>query len=69
MSSLDSVVGWAMRPFLRAVSRSRLPQMQGTQKLTGLADHVEVFRDSWGIPHIYAGNILDLLRAQGYARP
>src|SRR5215207_897913 len=34
--------------------------------LPGLLEPVEVLRDRWGIPHIYARNTHDLFFAQGY---
>src|SRR5687767_2092182 len=34
--------------------------------LPGLQQPVEIIRDRWGIPHIYAGNQDDLFFAQGY---
>jgi penicillin G amidase len=33
---------------------------------SGLEGDVEVIRDNWGIPHIYAGSTHDLIFAQGY---
>jgi len=43
-----------------------LPGINGTVRVKGLRDRVEVIRDRWGIPHIYAGNEEDLFFAQGY---
>ena len=43
-----------------------LPQTKGTIVLAGLQKPVEVFRDQWGVPHIYAENTHDLLFAQGF---
>lgn len=37
-----------------------------TLEVPGLSAPVEVFRDRWGIPHIYARTDLDLFLAQGY---
>lgn len=42
------------------------PQTSGTIKVPGLLGPVEVIRDQWGIPHIYAQNEHDLLFTQGY---
>ncbi len=48
-------------------ARSRyLPKTRGTYKVRGLSASVEVLRDRWGIPHIYAQNENDLMFAQGY---
>jgi len=43
-----------------------LPQLDGTIALPGLHAAVEVERDSWGVPHIRAQSLDDLLLAQGY---
>lgn len=42
------------------------PTTDGTLSVAGLQDKVEVYRDRWGIPHIYAQNAHDLFFAQGY---
>jgi penicillin amidase len=41
-------------------------QAPAERKLIGLAKPVEVFRDTWGVPHIYAQSQDDLFFAQGY---
>ncbi len=46
--------------------RRALPQTNGTLAFTGLQDAVEVLRDHWGVPHIFARNAHDLFLAQGY---
>lgn len=46
-------------------SRS-LAQIDGALTVRGLQSPVEVVRDEWGIPHIYAENTHDLFFAQGY---
>jgi penicillin amidase len=43
-----------------------LPQTKGMIKLTGLSAPVEVIRDHWGVPHIYAKTESDLYFAQGF---
>jgi penicillin amidase len=42
------------------------PQTRGTIKVEGLSAPVEVFRDSYGVPHIYARTSEDLFFAQGF---
>jgi penicillin amidase len=42
------------------------PQTAGSLELPGLTAAVEVIRDRWGIPHIFAKNEPDLVRALGY---
>jgi len=48
------------------MSRSRLPQIKGDLTLSGLSAPVEIIRDRWGIPHIFAENLPDLFFAQGF---
>ena len=43
-----------------------LAQLNGEIKLPGLKEPVEVLRDRWGVPHIYAKNADDLFFAQGF---
>ena len=43
-----------------------LPQVDGTLSLPGLKSEVTVERDVWGVPHIRAGSLNDLVEAQGY---
>ena len=51
---------------LRAFLRRFLPQTEGSARLAGLHGPVEVIRDRWGVPHIYAEDEDDLFFAQGY---
>jgi len=46
--------------------RAAQVQVDGTMRLTGLRAPVAVFRDELGIPYVFAGNLPDLLRAQGF---
>ncbi|MER5890029.1 penicillin acylase family protein [Streptomyces sp. NPDC001941] len=48
--------------------RASFPQTSGTVKVPGLSGQVEVKRDSYGIPQIYADTDEDLFRAQGYVQ-
>ena len=49
-----------------ALARQALSQISGELKVAGLREPVEVIRDRWGVPHIYARNTEDLFFAQGY---
>lgn len=49
-----------------AFTQRTLPQVNGKLAVAGVKDKVEVIRDKWGVPHIYAQNIEDLFFAQGY---
>ncbi|MCB9419722.1 MAG: penicillin acylase family protein [Ardenticatenaceae bacterium] len=51
---------------LTVIIRRPFPETDGTLTLNGLQDKVEVYRDEYGIPHIYAQNEADLFFAQGY---
>lgn len=48
--------------------RASYPQTNGTAQLAGLDSNVEVKRDSYGIPQIYADSDSDLFRAQGFVQ-
>jgi penicillin amidase len=56
----------AVRHGLRRYLSSSLPQLSGEQIIQGLAQPVEILRDQWGVPHIYAQNEPDLFFAQGF---
>src|SRR5205807_4674372 len=43
-----------------------LAQVEGEITLPGLKAPVEVLRDRWGVPHIYANSADDLFFAQGF---
>ena len=48
--------------------RSPMPQTAGSLRVEGLQNQVEVYRDDWGVPHIYADSTHDLLFAQGFVQ-
>lgn len=43
-----------------------LPQLDGSIVVSGLQQNVTVERDNWGVPHIRADSLQDLVEAQGY---
>ncbi|HEX6757623.1 MAG TPA: penicillin acylase family protein, partial [Propionibacteriaceae bacterium] len=49
-----------------ATVRKSFPETSGRLMVPGLKGQVEVLRDSYGVPHIYADNPEDLFEAQGY---
>ncbi len=58
---------WAQAPSpLLDSARTRLAVLDGTVRLAGLDRPVEVRRDTWGVPHIYARTQHDLFMAQGF---
>jgi penicillin amidase len=46
--------------------RRSYPQTEGSVAAAGLSAPVEVVRDRWGVPHLFAQNERDLFFAQGY---
>ncbi|HEX2068622.1 MAG TPA: penicillin acylase family protein, partial [Actinomycetota bacterium] len=55
-----------MADVLRARAEAALPPVEGELRVSGLREPVEVVRDRWGVPHIYARNMHDLYFAQGF---
>jgi penicillin amidase len=51
---------------LRARAASALSRIDGELGVEGLGAPVEVIRDRWGTPHIYATTVEDLFLAQGF---
>src|SRR5688500_2818192 len=51
---------------VKELARQSLATLDGDLSVSGLKQPVEIVRDQWGIPHIYAQNIDDLFFAQGY---
>ena len=52
----------------RRALRDALPGLEGRRMVPGLQESVEIVRDRWGVPHIYARNEDDLYFAQGYVQ-
>jgi len=51
---------------LQDMARGSLAKIDGVIDIPGLAADVEVLRDRWGVPHIYATSVDDLFFAQGF---
>ena len=58
--------GAGQAPSLDALAHRTLATIEGELAVPGLKAPVEVIRDEWGVPHIYAENDDDLFFAQGY---
>ena len=43
-----------------------LPKQEGEIVIPGMQDAITIYRDSWGVPHIYAATPYDLFFAQGF---
>jgi len=65
-ASLFPVIQPLVKIAIHTISRTRLPKIRGTVRLKGLHGAVEILRDRWSIPHIYATTTADALFAQGY---
>lgn len=46
--------------------RLSLPRISGTRRAQGLEKPVEILRDRYGVPHIFASTLADAFFAQGY---
>ena len=53
-------------PTWQRLAEESLARIDGRLGLRGLKAEVEVLRDEWGVPHIYARNLDDLFFAQGF---
>jgi len=62
---LGALTGMAGAGYYFLMNRFQ-PQTRGNLKIHGLDSQVEVIRDKWGIPHIFAQNETDLMFAQGF---
>ena len=49
-----------------AAARQAVPPVEGRVRVPGLQHPIEIIRDRWGVPHIYAERREDLFLAQGY---
>lgn len=56
---------WIVKSLASLISRTCLPRIDGQIRLAGLHQPVEILRDEWGVPHIFAQNLPDLFFAQG----
>ena len=68
LKALVAVVALVVIVVVAAVAyvRSAGPVLDGELRLRGLTGEVEIWRDSLGVPHIWAGSAEDLFFAQGF---
>ena len=66
MPARKTIIGKIAHGLLARMDKGRLPQTSGVVKLEGLGAPVEIYRDPWGVPHIYAESQEDCLFAQGF---
>ncbi len=50
----------------REAAHEALPPVEGEVAVAGLGRPVEVIRDRWGVPHVYAESLEDVFLAQGF---
>ncbi len=62
----DDLIASLARGGVNWLDRQRRQTVDGELSVPGLSAPVEVFRDAWGIPHVYAANLHDLFFAQGF---
>ncbi|MFO8036180.1 MAG: penicillin acylase family protein [Anaerolineales bacterium] len=65
VSALILLGGIFIPPQVKKRAQRAYPQIEGEMAMPGLIKPVEIIRDDWGIPHIYAQNSHDLFFAQG----
>jgi len=61
-------ISCAIRPMPEYEKDPPLPQLAGELQVPGLQDEVKVYRDGYGVPHIFADNEHDLFFADGYVQ-
>jgi penicillin amidase len=63
LAAIAAVLG---PPYIRNRAQKSFPILEGEITLKDLNDTVEVYRDSYGVPHIFGTNHHDIFFAQGY---
>ncbi len=66
VEALNRAFGRAVRSLFGGFLRRSLPTLEGVVELPGLHGSVEVLRDRFGVPQIFAESEWDLFFAQGY---
>lgn len=66
MTFISTLLNPVLKWFVRRQAHKELPSYNQDQNLKGIQAPIEIIRDTWGIPHIYAQNETDLFFAQGY---
>jgi penicillin G amidase len=69
MASFSGCAGGDPEPTTFAeLAEASLARIEGQLRVPGLSEGVEILRDEWGVPHIYAQNRRDLFFAQGFVQ-
>ena len=66
MSVTQNLLAASLGAGLTVLGRARQERTKGRMLVPGLNAAVEVIFDRWGVPHIYAANVRDLMFAQGF---
>ncbi|MFT7587837.1 MAG: penicillin amidase [Limisphaerales bacterium] len=66
MGLLENIIERGLGWYIRRANRLSLKATNGAVKIPELSGRAEALIDKWGVPHIYADDIHDLVRAQGY---
>lgn len=66
MTFLTKMLKPVLKWFVHKQAKNNLPNLNETIHAPGLKSKVEIVRDQWSVPHIYAENKEDLFFAQGY---
>jgi penicillin amidase len=64
--AVGAALAGAVGGLYAGVVRRPLPVRQGRVPVPGMTGEVDVVVDTWGVPHVYASTLDDLMRAQGY---
>ena len=64
--SPDPLLARVLRGGLTALGRRRLAPVEGAVTVAGLSAPIEIIRDRWGVPHIYAQTPADGFFGQGF---
>ena len=64
--TLGAAAAGAIGGLYAGVVRRPLPVREGRVSVPGMGGEVDVVVDTWGVPHIFASTMPDLMRAQGY---
>ncbi|MDH5644800.1 MAG: penicillin acylase family protein, partial [Candidatus Heimdallarchaeota archaeon] len=66
MSLISTILGPPLKIFIKRSSKKKLPRIDGELKLPGIHGPIEIVRDTTGVPHISAGDDIDMYFAQGF---
>ncbi len=66
VAALGAAVGGTIGGALYYLLRRPLPRIRGNVTVEGLNGPVEIVRDRWGIPHIFAGDVNDAVFGLGF---